>query len=128
MENTQEARLYDLGADKKSSYAHSFGALSDHTRYLDSVTGVDLRKQLNETLKAGIARMKALSTTAGGAGTAGYGMIPVYVDPRIVDTTRKETPLVELIPRVANQGMYAEYNKITAKGGAFTAAEDAALS
>ena len=55
-------------------------------------------------------------------------MIPIYVDPRIVDTTRKETPLVELIPRVANQGMYADYNKITAKGGGFTAAEDAALS
>ncbi len=54
-------------------------------------------------------------------------MIPIYVDPRLVDTTRKETPLVELIPRVTNQGMYAEYNKITAKGSAYTAAEDAAL-
>jgi len=63
--------------------------------------------------------MKALSTTSGGAGTAGYAMIPVYVDPRVVDQTRKETPLVELIPRVANQGMYADYNSITAKGGGF---------
>ena len=116
------------GIDVKSSYAQSFGALKDKTKYVDPVNNTDLRGSLNETLKTGIARMKALTTTAGGAGTAGYAMIPVYVDPRIVDTTRKETPLVELIPRVANQGMYAEYNKITAKGGGFTAAEDAALA
>ena len=116
------------GVDVKSAYAHSFGALRDKTRYVDPITGVDLRGELNETLKSGIASVKALSTTSGGAGTAGYAMIPVYVDPRIVDQTRKETPLVELIPRVANQGMYADYNSITAKGGAFTAAEDAALA
>jgi len=115
--------------DTKSAYSHSFGALKDKTRYVDPwMTGSDMRETLNDSLKRGIARMKALSTTAGGAGTAGYAMIPIYVDPRVVDTTRKETPLVELIPRVTNQGMYAEFNKITAKGGAFVAAEDAALS
>lgn len=116
------------GIDVKSAYSHSFGALTDKTRYVDPKYGVDMRSELNERLNEGIARMKALSTTAGGAGTAGYGMIPVYVDPRIVDVTRKETPLVELIPRVTNQGMTADYNKITAKGGGFTAAEDAALA
>jgi len=115
--------------DVKSAYAHSFGALKDKTRYVDPwMTKSDMRETLNDSLKRGMARMKALSTTAGGAGTAGYAMIPIYVDPRIVDTTRKETPLVELIPRVTNQGMYAEFNKITAKGGAFVAAEDAALN
>ena len=36
--------------------------------------------------------------------------------------------MVELIPRVTNQGTTAEWNQITAKGGAVTAAEDAALS
>ena len=116
------------GVDVKGAYAHSFGALKDKTRYVDPITGTDLRASLNEKLQDGIVRMKALNTTAGGGGTAGYAMIPVYVDPRIVDQTRIETPLVELIPRVANQGMYADYNSITAKGGAFTAAEDAALA
>ena len=116
------------GVNVKSAYAHSFGALKDQTRYVDPKFGVDLRNELNERLNEGIARMKALSTTAGGAGTAGYGMIPVYVDPRVVDVTRKETPLVELIPRVTNQGMTADYNKITAKGGGFSAYEDAALA
>ncbi len=116
------------GVNVKSAFAHSFGALADKTRYVDPVAGTDLREQLKDRLNEGIARMKALTTEAGGAGTAGFAMIPVYVDPRIVDVTRKETPLVELIPRVANQGMYADYNKITAKGGGFTAAEDAALA
>jgi len=55
-------------------------------------------------------------------------MVPIYVDPRIVDVTRKFTPIVELIARVTNQGMTADYNKITAKGGGYTAAEDAALA
>lgn len=117
------------GVEAKSAYAQSFGALPNKTRYVDPwLVKSDMRVDLNETLKKGFARMKALSTTAGGAGTAGYAMVPVYVDPRVVDVTRKETPLVELIPRVTNQGMYAEFNKITAKGGAFVAAEDAALS
>lgn len=116
------------GVDVKSSYAQSFGALKNETRYVDAVSGTDMRSALNEKLQEGIASLKALTTTAGGTGTSGYAMIPVYVDPRIVDATRKETPLVELIPRVTNQGMYADYNSITAKGGAFTAAEDAALA
>ena len=125
MEGTGTASIGNI--DVKSAYAQSFGALKDRTRYVDPRFGIDLRGELNDRLNEGIARLKALSTTAGGAGTAGYGMIPIYVDPRLVDTTRKETPLVELIPRVTNQGMYAEYNQITEKGSAYTAAEDAAL-
>jgi len=125
MEGTGTASIGNI--DVKSAYAQSFGALKDRTRYVDPRFGVDMRGELNDRLNEGIARLKALSTTAGGAGTAGYGMIPIYVDPRLVDTTRKETPLVELIPRVTNQGMYAEYNQITDKGSAYTAAEDAAL-
>lgn len=108
----------------RSAYAHSFGALKAGTRYVDPWANFDGRDSLNERLQIGI---KALTSTAGGAGTAGYAMVPIYVDPRVVDTTRKETPLVELIPRVTNQGLTADYNKITAKGGGYTAAEDAAL-
>jgi len=113
-----------------NAYAQSFGNMANHTVYQDSeglkgMGKVDKREDVSKAFSIGL---KAHSTTSGGAGTAGYAMIPVYVDPRIVDTTRKYTPIVELIPRVTNQGMYADYNKITAKGGAVTAAEDAALS
>lgn len=109
--------------DDRSAYAHSFGALKHRTRYVDGWNGIDHRGFLLERCSMG---MKALTSTAGGAGTAGYALVPIYVDPRIVDTTRKFTPLVELIPRVTNQGLTADYNKITAKGGGYTAAEDAA--
>ena len=115
------------------AYAQSFGNLPNETCYQrvdmkslkDLKYEVDLRPLIMEKAQIGL---KALQTTSGGAGTAGYAMIPVYVDPRVVDTTRKYTPLIELIPRVTNQGVTADYNKITAKGGAFTAAEDAALN
>jgi len=108
----------------KSAYSHSFGGMPDGSRYVDLWQGVDTRAQLKSAFDIGF---KALTSTTGGAGTAGYAMVPIYLDPRIVDTTRKFTPLVELIPRVTNQGLTADFNKITAKGGAYTAAEDAAL-
>lgn len=110
-------------------YATSFGALPSGTQYsgykYESKSSVDARSDMLQKLQVG---MKAFGSTAGGAGTAGYAMIPVYVDPMIVDQTRKYTPLTEIIPRVTNMGTYADYNVITGKGGAVTAVEDAALS
>jgi len=118
-----------------AAYASSFGNLPSETLYKsvdmesfsqkDNHYSTDAIPQLKEAFDIGF---KALTTTAGGAGTAGYGMIPIYVDPIIVDRTRKWTPLVELFPRRSNMGMTADYNVITAKGGAFVAGEDAALS
>ena len=118
-----------------SAYQHSFGTLPHGTLYHGGARGsfnaetksfdVDMRPELKGAFDIGF---KALESTSGGAGTAGYAMVPIYVDPRVVDRTRKYTPLVELIPRVSNQGITADYNVITAKGGAYVAAEDAALA
>ena len=124
-------RVNDAG-----SYEHSFGILPNHTTYVNYFRSglegksIDLRRDLSRIAVKGMRelQMKALTSTTGGAGTAGYAMVPVYVDPRIVDTTRKYTPLVELIPRVTNQGKTADFNKITAKGSAVVAGEDAALT
>lgn len=113
------------GFAPNAAYAQSFGLMANGTRYVDVKSNIDYREQLNEALNIGL---KALGSTSGGAGTAGYALVPVYVDPRIVDRSRKNTPLVELIPRVSNNGVTADYNFISSKGGAFTAAEDAALS
>jgi len=107
------------------SYTHSFGELKSETRYVDGFHSNDMRGELKDAFNVGF---KALNTQTGGAGTAGYAMIPVFVDPRVVDTTRKYTPLIELLPRVTNQGITADYNIITAKGAAVTAAEDSAQS
>lgn len=124
-----------VNADKDSAYKASFGMLEDGTIYnqvdtysLKSIPGLDLRPQLNESWNKRVTEVKALLSTAGGAGTAGYALVPVYVDPRIVDQTRKYTPLVEILPRVTNRGLTADFNVISAKGAAVTAGEDAALS
>jgi hypothetical protein len=123
------------GVSMGNAYASSFGNIPSGTCYqkVDTkslATGqpkyeVDMREKLNQAVKLG---MKALNTQTGGAGTAGYANVPIYVDPNVVDTTRKYTPLVEIIPRVTNQGTSADYNIITAKGGGFSAAEDATLN
>lgn len=119
----------------QGNYAVSFLNTPNHTIYSNPAgfqmkgveySGATTMDAMKENLST--VALKALSTTAGGAGTAGYAMVPIFVDPRIVDVTRKYTPLVELVPRVTNQGMYADYNQLTAKGGAITAVEDAALS
>ena len=102
----------------QGAYLKSFGNLMHKTKYWDPVTGMDLRKE---------AGFKATTTEQGGAGTAGFAMIPVYLSPMIVDESRKRTPLVELLPRVTNLGMFADFNNITEKGAGFTALEDAAF-
>lgn len=111
--------------DSDAAYAQSFGALPNKTVYSNPAMDIDVRGDLNQSYETGL---KAHTTQTGGAGTAGYALIPVYVDPKIVDQSRKYTPLVEMFPRVTNRGMYADFNVITAKGGAFTRAEDAALN
>ncbi len=55
-------------------------------------------------------------------------LIPVYIDPEVVDLTRRATPLVELIPRVTNYGNFASYNQITTITSAQAITEDAALT
>jgi hypothetical protein len=72
---------------------------------------------------------KALSTTLATytAGTLPV-LIPVYVDPEIIDLTRRATPLVELIPRVTNYGRTADFNQIVTISSAQALPEDAALS
>ena len=122
------AYIQNIGeVDAFSLYSQSFGNLKSGSRIVDVTSGVDTRASLKSFFDKGEAMLKAQTTTSGGAGTAGYAMIPIFVDPKIVDLTRKYTPLVEILPRVTNMGITADYNVITAKGGAYAAAEDAPL-
>ena len=124
-------RMMAKGHNGSTMYEHSFGPLMDKTMYYGGFRDVksDLREELGLKAYEGFQRInqKALGPTTGGAGTAGYALVPIYVDPRIVDVSRKYTPLVELIPRVTNMGLTADYNRVTAKGGAYTAIADAPL-
>lgn len=107
------------GLDMQTAYSNTFAHLSHKTKYWDPSSGTDLRP---------LAGFKATDTQQGGAGTAGFAMIPVYLSPLIVDESRKRTPLVELLARVTNLGMFADFNNLEEKGAAFTAAEDGAFA
>jgi len=91
----------------------------------------DMRKSIREEVGYTTFRetYKALTTTLStySAGTLPV-LIPVYVDPEIIDLTRRATPLVELIPRTTNFGKTADYNQITAIQTAVPLTEDAALT
>lgn len=82
----------------------------------------EMRKQFKSDLN------KALTTTLNtySAGTLPV-LVPIYVDPEIVDVTRRATPLVELISRITNYGNYASYNLITKIETAQLIPEDGAL-
>jgi len=95
-----------------------------------SVHGAEAEKGLVKGIQAHSKEFyKAMTTTLNtySAGTLPV-MIPVYVDPEIVDLTRRATPLVELIPRVTNYGNYASYNQIATIATAQAVTEDAALT
>lgn len=114
-----------------ANYKSSFGELPDRYPYYHPGMGFDDRSStgvLKGWYDYQMQDFKAMNPATGGAGTAGTSvLVPVYVDPRIVDVSRKYTPMVELLPRVSNQGLTADYNRVTAKGSAYTAEADASL-
>jgi hypothetical protein len=113
--------------DAESAYAQSFGNLKAGTKYFDASSKVDLRAEGNLLQNMYQAGLKAMSVSSMGAGTTDKATIPIYLDPQIIDTSRKFTPAVEIIPRVSNMGVTAEWTTLS-KGAAFTAVEDAALA
>ena len=117
------AKFGNSAVDSLSAYQTSFGNLAEGTRLNE-----DVMANLKSKVDKKIVDLKALNTETGGVGTSGYAMIPVYVDNRIVDTSRKFTPWRTLVPRVTNMGTTADYNVLTTKGGGSFEAEDAALS
>jgi len=87
--------------------------------YVDAMTGFDGRPELREAFGK-LAGVDLSKTTFGiaslSSGTTDLSLIPIYVDPTIVDQTRRLTPLVELMPRLTNYGRTAEFNYLSARG------------
>jgi len=129
-EITSTGKMEFKGNQAYSAYQHAFGNLADGSIYYNPWMNIN-RKALQERYEAGQAKIqsefKAMTSLTGGTGSTDYVLNPVYVDQAIIDISRKWTPLVEMIPRVTNIGRTADYNRLTAKGDAYTAAEDAAL-
>ncbi len=93
--------------------------------YYNPYTGVDKRMEI---AKHTYLQKASIDTQTGGAGTAGTALVPVYPDPNIVNRTVKMTPFRNLVPRRAIRGLTYDYIPLTAKGGAFWAAENGALA
>jgi hypothetical protein len=131
------------GLQPATAYQQSFGSLPHDSCYqnpygLDTKSmAVDERDKeegiLGKAYQKGLEKFEMKAHTISGltantGDATGLSTIPVYLDPRIVDVTRKWTPLVELVPRVSCSSNVYTYNTITAKGGASALAEDAALN
>lgn len=130
------ARSYDMGLDGAGALGYyNFGwrGLPPGTVVKDPIGfkgmgAIDARKELQSRFQPYFAQLKALMTTSGSTGTAGQAMIPVFVDPSIVDQERRMTPMREIIPRVTNLGITADWNERTTKGDASSKIEDAPLA
>jgi len=100
----------------------SFGGFSKE--YYNPFNKVDSRMDI---AKATMEKASIDSQT-GGAGTAGTALVPVYPDPNVVNRTIRATPLRNMTPRRAMRGLTYDYIPLTAKGGAFWAAENGSLA
>lgn len=104
------------------------GFLPDKTCYKNAFMNIDMKSQMFDTARQFMPELKAMDTTIGGAGTAGNATIPVYLDSQVTDNSRKESPLTEIVPRVAVNSTISDWLNITAKGSATFGSEKAALS
>lgn len=112
---------FDVGNIDKDA----FGGYSKE--YYNPMTRVDKRMQIAQTSFEKMQKA-SIDTQTGGAGTAGTALVPVYPDPNIVNRTIRQTPFRNMTPRRAMRGLTYDYIPLTAKGGAFWAAENGALS
>lgn len=108
------------GADELR-YQVSFGNISNKTVYLDTFRGIKpwTNPVFTGTHEAKAEVKAALSTSSplfatGTTYSATSGSIPVllptWVDQQLYDTTRRDTPYASgVIPRVTNNGLFADY-------------------
>lgn len=121
----------DIGEiNSQQAYESSFGNMPDHTPYsgsdyMEGKSASDWRPSMSKRFEI---NWKAFTSDLGGDGSTDKVMVPIFVDQRIIDISRKYTPMVELVARVSNLGLTADFNTITAKGAANWGSEDQALS
>jgi len=103
-------------AQVMQQYAFGYGAWPEGSLIADGLKGIDRRKAY-----AKVIRKKAvLDTTA--------AIIHTTTDQQIVDTTRRETPLQELLPMETARGKTAAYDILKSRGAAAFVAETVTLS
>lgn len=104
--------------------------MPDEATYVNHGLGIDARKGIKEAMDSQLDPefKKAASIASAASGSTDKALIPLWVEPNIVDLTRRLTPLVELTPRVTNYTNVASYNRLTARGVTGWLFEDAALT
>ena len=115
-----------FGSFTNASYYASFADLPPETKYHDPINGIDRREKLQDRLNDYWDYQFEKAMTIGTSAYAGY-LIPVYLDPDIVNLTRKNFPFLEMVSRVAQAGKSVDYNQLTARGTADFLPEDGAL-
>lgn len=120
--------------NKMSSQFHASNIMPDRATYVDTLRGVDARKSIGATISEQVSKsasaefMKSASITGAAAGSTDKALIPLWVDPSIIDMTRRLTPMIEMIPRVTQYGRTAEFNRLTARGVRAFGPEDESVS
>jgi hypothetical protein len=130
MANITLGRPSDFVSAEKS-FSDSFGDMAVYEdvnkgqshEYYNPFTGINKKDNISSSLQKA-----SIDTQTGGPGTAGTALVPVYVDPKFVDRTVRETPLRNVLPRRAVKGLTYDYVPLTSKGGAVWAAENAAIA
>jgi len=105
----------------QKQYGYGYGAWPEGTLITDPLNArgqgaVDRRKAFT-----GLIRKKAILDTT-------QAIIHTTTDQQIIDTTRKETPLQELIPMETARGKTAAYDVLTSRTSGVFAAETVTLS
>lgn len=102
--------------DAPYAYEKSFANMGDRTKYWDPFAKIDKSQDILKAINAGAP-----------SGSAGYALTPLAYDPRVVDITRFQTPLLSMIPKVTNMGTTANYYRVTDKGRGKWGSEQGAL-
>lgn len=115
------------------TYLASFGSLPNKTTYLDRLAGAFDCKftDAREEIKTLTTTSNLFATGTYYSGTSGSipVLVPTVVDSQLYDVTVRKTPLASgLIPRVTNNGLFADYVVRTAISTAKWRGETQALA
>ena len=119
------------GISSETAFFKSFGNLLSNKQVYSDIAGfkssvkVDLLADMKSIVDT---NLKAYTTSTNGDGSMDRVMIPLFLDPMMVDITRKQTPVSSIMPRVANRGLTAEFNTITEKNSSSFKAENAEMT